>query len=154
MIDSIIYIYIRNQVSSSFSLSNNRASPEPYRPTTAPLVLEENIRRAISARIKSNIPSRSRNPRIIDLTDNFNNLTNSSSRFQLKSKQISENDNQFRQDSYINTSSSCDQFFDSSIVINPTNETPRTIDNHEDEPKILHRDSQCKVKIIHIIIYF
>jgi len=112
-----------------------------YRSTTAPVILEENIRQNISARIKSNTPSRFQTPRIIDLSENFGNLTNPSG-FQFKPT-IFENTNQSVEESYIDTST-LDPCLDSLVVTNPSGETP-TIDN-EDETKILHQNSQCKVK--------
>ena len=50
---------------------------ESDRPTTAPLVLEENTRRIISARLKPNAPARSFNPSIVDLSNNFDRSTDS-----------------------------------------------------------------------------
>jgi len=119
-----------------------------HRSTTAPLILEETIRQSISARINSNTPSRFQTPHIIDLSENFDNLTNSSC-FQFKPT-IFESTNQSVQESYIDTSTH-DPCLDSSVVTNPSGETP-AIDN-QDEPKILHRNSQCKVKFKKKIFY-
>jgi hypothetical protein len=112
-----------------------------YRSTTAPLILEESIRQTISARIKSNTLSRFQTPNVIDLSENFDNLTNSSF-FQLKPS-IFKNTNQSMQESYRHTSSP-DHFLDSPVVTNPSGKTPTL--NNENEPKIFHRNSQCKVK--------
>jgi hypothetical protein len=75
---------------------------------------------------------------VIDLSHNFNNLTNSSC-FQLKSA-ILESENPLVQESYINTSNR-DHFLDSFVVTKSSGETIT-----QDEPKILHQDSQSKVK--------
>ncbi len=135
-------------MSISFSLSS-RTPTEPYRSTTAPLIFEESIHRTTSSRIKPNTPSRFLSPHVIDFSDSFDSLTNSSF-FRFQSR-IFESDNQFMQKSYTDTSSR-DQFLDSSIVINPFNEpaitttTTTTTLNHQDKPKILHRNSQYDVR--------
>jgi hypothetical protein len=109
-----------------------QGSTESDRPTTVPLTLDEDIHRT---RTKSNIPSRPLNPHVIDLSDNFDDLTNSSI-FQFKSP-ITENDNQFMPRSYTDT------FLDSPTAIKPSievrEETP-------DESKIRHRNNQFKVQ--------
>jgi len=112
-----------------------------YRSTTAPLILEESIRQTISARIKADTLSRFQTPNVIDLSENFDNLINSSF-FQLKPS-IFENTNQSMQESYRDTSRP-DHFLASSLVTNPSGETPTL--NNEAKPKILHRNNQCKVK--------
>jgi hypothetical protein len=114
---------------------------EPYRPTTAPLILEENIRRTVSARIKSNTPSRALNPHVVDLSDNLSNFS-----FPQVQPTTSENDNPFMQEFYTDTSSR-DHFLDTAVVTNRAVERTTMTVTDQDESKILHRNSQSKVKM-------
>jgi len=109
-----------------------QGSTESDRPTTVPITLDEDIHRT---RTKSNIPSRSLNPHVIDFSDNIDDLTNSSI-FQFKSP-ITENDNQFMQRSYTDT------FLDSPTAIKPSIEVR---EETADEPNIRHRNNQFKVQ--------
>lgn len=109
-----------------------QSSTESDRPITVPLSLDEDIQRT---RIKSNIPSRSLNPHVIDFADNFDDLT-SSSIFQFKSP-ITENDNQYVHRSYTDT---C---LDSPVVNKPSTEVREETPN---ELNIPHRNSLLKVQ--------
>ena len=117
-----------------------QTSPEPSRPTTGLLILDEDVRRTVSARVKSNTPFRPLNPPVIDFSDSLDQLTNSSI-FQFKSN-LCDSDNQFMQQSYTD-SSSREQFLDSSVVITPPVEVREKI---PDEAKTLRRNSQSQVK--------
>jgi len=99
-----------------------QAPAESDRPSTSPLAFEDNIRRAISAKLKST--SRSLNPRVIDLTQ--------STIFPHKSPR-SEHGNSFQQTSFIS-----EKLADSSRVMTPPQEEPI-------QPRIQHRNSQTKV---------
>ncbi len=99
-----------------------QSSIESNRPTTVPINLDEEI---CQTNMKTNQISRPLNPHLVNLADNFDDLTDSSI-FQFKLPAC-ESDNQFMQRSYTDT------FLDSSIV-KTSEETP-------DESKI----SQQKV---------